>query len=55
MENSFLDNTSSSEFDHKGHNIVVLEKTINDGTDALTPEHFTGLSVGARKKNAVGT
>ena len=54
MENSFLDNASSSEFDHKGHNIVVLEKTVNDGTDALTPEHFTGLKVGAPKKNAVG-
>jgi molybdopterin-dependent oxidoreductase alpha subunit len=39
---------------NKGHNIVVLEKTVNDGTEALTPEHFTGLTVGKPKTNAVG-
>jgi molybdopterin-dependent oxidoreductase alpha subunit len=39
---------------NKGHNIVVLEKTVNDGTEALTPEHFTGLKVGKPKTNAVG-
>ncbi|MEN9610602.1 MAG: hypothetical protein RLZZ628_1416 [Bacteroidota bacterium] len=40
--------------EHKGHNIVVLEKTVNDGTEALTPEHFTGLNVGKPKTGAVG-
>jgi molybdopterin-dependent oxidoreductase alpha subunit len=39
---------------NKGHNIVILEKTVNDGTEALTPEHFTGLTVGKPKTNAVG-
>jgi molybdopterin-dependent oxidoreductase alpha subunit len=38
----------------KNHNIVVLEKTVNDGTEALTPEHFTGLKIGKRKLKAVG-
>jgi molybdopterin-dependent oxidoreductase alpha subunit len=43
-----------NDLESKGHNIVVLEKTINDGTEALTPEAFTGLSIGEAKENAVG-
>jgi molybdopterin-dependent oxidoreductase alpha subunit len=43
-----------AEWAHKGHNIVVLEKSSDDGTEALTPEHFTGLKLGAPKKSAVG-
>jgi molybdopterin-dependent oxidoreductase alpha subunit len=48
------DTASHSDFEHKGHNIVVLEKSVDDGTEALTPEHFTGLKIGAPKKGAVG-
>ncbi len=40
--------------EEKNHNIVVLEKTVNDGTEALTPEHFTGLKIGKRSLKAVG-
>lgn len=47
-------NTAKTDVDHKGHNIVVLEKTVNDGTNALTPEQFTGLKIGKSKTNAVG-
>ncbi len=47
-------NTAQTDFDHKGPNIVVLEKTVNDGTNALTPEQFTGLKIGKPKTNAVG-
>jgi molybdopterin-dependent oxidoreductase alpha subunit len=43
-----------NQFVNKGHNIVVLEKTVHDGTEALTPEHFTGLTVGKPKTVAVG-
>ncbi len=45
---------SHSNIEHKGHEIVVLEKTFDDGTDELTPEVFTGLHLGARKEGAVG-
>ena len=48
------DTASHSDMEHKGHNIVVLEKSVDDGTEALTPEHFTGLKIGAPKTNAVG-
>jgi molybdopterin-dependent oxidoreductase alpha subunit len=47
-------NASDSNFEHKGYDIVVLDKTINDGTEALTPEHFTGLKIGEPKTNSVG-
>ena len=47
-------NTDQTDFDHKGPNVVVLEKTVNDGTNALTPEQFTGLKIGKPKTNAVG-
>ncbi len=40
--------------EQKGHNIVVLDKTINDGTEALTPQVFTGLKLAEPKTNAVG-
>ncbi len=40
--------------DKKNHNIVVLEKTVNDGTEALTPANFTGLKIGKRSLKAVG-
>ncbi len=40
--------------DKKNQNIIVLEKTVNDGTEALTPEHFTGLKIGKRSLKAVG-
>ena len=40
--------------EEKNHNIVVLEKTVNDGTEALTPEHFSGLKIGKRSLKAVG-
>jgi molybdopterin-dependent oxidoreductase alpha subunit len=48
------DSASHSDMEHKGYNIVVLEKSVDDGTEALTPEHFTGLKIGAPKKVAVG-
>jgi molybdopterin-dependent oxidoreductase alpha subunit len=47
-------NTTKTDVDHKGHSIVVLEKTMDDGTNALTPEQFTGLKIGKPKTNAVG-
>jgi molybdopterin-dependent oxidoreductase alpha subunit len=55
-KNEILPNDIPSNLDieHKGHNIVVLEKSVDDGTEALTPEHFTGLKIGAPKKKAVG-
>ena len=40
--------------DKKNHNIVVFEKTVNDGTEALTPANFTGLKIGKRSLKAVG-
>ena len=40
--------------EQKNQNKVVLEKTINDGTEALTPEQFTGLKIGKRSLKAVG-
>ncbi len=43
-----------NDLDPKGHDIVVLEKTINDGTDALPPDNFTGINIGEPKHNAVG-
>jgi len=46
--------TSDSNFENKGHDIVVLEKTFNDGTEELAPEAFTGLHLGKRKEGAVG-
>ena len=50
-----MDNKHSDDrIERKGHDIVVLEKTVNDGTEALTPEIFTGLQVGERKHDAVG-
>ena len=53
-ENTLSNNDISQNIDHKGHNIVVLNKTINDGTEALAPEQFTGLTLGKPDKKAVG-
>ena len=42
-------------YEDKGHDIVVLEKTINDGTTELTPEAFTGkLRLSKPETKAVG-
>jgi molybdopterin-dependent oxidoreductase alpha subunit len=47
-----MDNKNlSSDEDLKG---LLLQKTVNDGTEALTPERFTGLKIGKPKTNAVG-
>jgi molybdopterin-dependent oxidoreductase alpha subunit len=45
---------SNPEIEQKGHGIVVLDKMVDDGTEALTPEQFTGLKIGKAKTNAVG-
>lgn len=45
---------SQSNLEHKGHDIVVLEKTFNDGTEELAPDTFTGIHLGKRKESAVG-
>jgi molybdopterin-dependent oxidoreductase alpha subunit len=54
VDNDTKKETPNADLAHKVPNIVVLEKSIDDGTEALTPEHFTGLKIGAPKKNAVG-
>ena len=48
-------NSEMNPYEDKGHDIVVLEKTINDGTTELTPEVFTGkLRLSKPETKAVG-
>ena len=56
MESSLNESTTPENvgMENKGHNIVVLEKNTDDGTQALTPEGFTGLKIGKPKTYAVG-
>jgi hypothetical protein len=53
-ENNSNDTSAHSDLIHKEHNIVVLEKSVDDGTGALAPKQFTGLHLGAPQKVAVG-
>ncbi|MDZ7880997.1 MAG: FdhF/YdeP family oxidoreductase [Saprospiraceae bacterium] len=50
-----MDTKETGRIENKGHNIVVLEKTVHDGTTELTPEAFTGkLRVSKPDVHAVG-